>query len=248
MMDTTFLSRFSPSTMSQEALEAIFVKRKPLAKRVTELVRDGVLSHSKHHTLLVGPRGIGKTHFVSLVYYRLRAMADLQDSLVIAWLREEEWGVASFLDLLLTILHALIAELPNDAAAVEIEELYALPSADAERAATALLKEIVGNRTLLVIAENLNDIFAGLEEEGQQKLRSFLQENPFSTILATSQSLFDGISSQTSPFYGFFRIEHLEPLTLDEAVELLGNIARFRGDSQLARLLGTPPDALGSRP
>jgi len=239
-MDTTFLSRFTPSTMSREALEAIFVKREPLAQRVVELIRDSALTASKHHTLLVGPRGIGKTHFVSLVYYRLRGMEDLQGRLVIAWLREEEWGVASFLDLVLAILRALCEEYPEVALDGQVQAVYDLQPAEAERAAAALLKRVVGSRSLLIIAENLGEIFAGLELAGQQKWRSFLQENPFSTILATNQSLFDGISRQTDPFYGFFRTEHLQPLSLDEAIELLGNIARYREDDKLASLLRTP--------
>ena len=130
-MDSAFLSRFTPSTMSQDALEAIFVKREPLVQRIIDLIRDSALTPSKHHTLLIGPRGIGKTHLVSLIYYRLRDIDDLQDRLLIAWLREEEWGVASFLDLLLAILHAL-SNGQDTTLAREIEMIYQLPVDAAE--------------------------------------------------------------------------------------------------------------------
>ncbi|MDQ2688214.1 MAG: ArsR family transcriptional regulator, partial [Armatimonadota bacterium] len=69
-MRTQFLSRFTPSLMPAEALEAIFVQRERLARRTVELVRDSVLTEAKSHTLFVGPRGIGKTHLVSLIYHR----------------------------------------------------------------------------------------------------------------------------------------------------------------------------------
>ena len=61
-MKTTFLSRFTPSMMKQEDLEAIFVQREALARRMVELIRDSALTPSKHYTLLIGPRGIGKSH------------------------------------------------------------------------------------------------------------------------------------------------------------------------------------------
>jgi len=235
-----YLSRFTPSTMTAEALEAIFVQRQELAKRVVELIRESILTAAKHHTLLVGPRGMGKTHFVSLVYHRLRAMDDVRDRLLVAWLREEEWGISSFLDLLLAILQAVLIEQPDDTLAERMEALYTLSPRDAERTAAAIVREYVGGRTLLLLMENLDDVFKGLGEEGQQQWRSYLQENPFSTILATSQSLFNGVSLQTSPFYGFFRIRHLKGLTLDDAAQLLANIARLRGDNTLAAFIQTP--------
>lgn len=225
--------------MAAEVLEAIFVQRQELAERLVELIENSALTGSKQHTLLIGPRGIGKTHLVSLVYHRVRQLDSLRDRLIIAWLREEEWGVMSFLDLLLRILRALIAEDKNQELKDQVEGLYQLSSDEAERAAAALLKEYVARRTLLIIVENLDDLFHGLEDEGQKRLRSYLQENPFSTILATSQSLFGGVSLQTSPFYGFFRINHLEELTLEDATQLLTKIAELEGDEDLASLIKT---------
>ncbi len=127
-MKETFLSRFTPSMMKPESLEAIFVQREELARRVVGLIRDSALTEAKHQTLLVGPRGIGKTHLVSLIYHRVREMEDLRDKLLIAWLREEEWGVASFLDLLLRIFRALQSEYEDAALAERVEALYELPA------------------------------------------------------------------------------------------------------------------------
>jgi DNA-binding transcriptional ArsR family regulator len=239
-MTTTFLSRFTPSIMSPHVLEAIFVQRKPLAERLVELIQDSALTRSKHHTLLIGPRGIGKTHLVSLVYHRVRQSDVVREGhLLIAWLREEEWGVMSFLDLLLRIHRALIAEYRDEELERRFEALFEMSADEAERAAAELLKDYVGSRTLLLLIENLDDLFGGLDDEGQKRLRSYLQENPFSTILATSQSLFSGVSLQTSPFYGFFRITHLEELSIDDATQLLSNIAELDGDKDLAALIGT---------
>jgi tetratricopeptide (TPR) repeat protein len=239
------VSRFTPSLMKHEDLEEIFVQRHKLAQNIVELIRNSVITPSKHHTLLIGPRGIGKTHLVSLVYHRIREMDDLDDCLLIAWLREEEWGITSFLDLLLRIFRALQEQSEGRGAQLcapteRMEALYQLPPDAAERAAAELLKEVIGNCTLLLLMENLDDIFAGLGDEGQRRLRAFLQENACCAILATSQSLFNGVKLQTSPFYGFFRIHHLEDLTSEDATQLLANIARLEGDRELESFIQMP--------
>ena len=235
-----FVSTFTPSLMPHDTLEAILVQRHELVGRIVDLVRESATGGSKHHTLLIGPRGIGKTHIVSLVYHRARAIDELQDRLLIAWLREEEWGISTLRDLLIRILLTLAEEYSDPELRRRVDELYQHDPDAAERLAGELLKQHVAGRTVLVLAENLGDMFAGLGEEGQQRLRAYIQGNPFFTILATAQSLFGGIQQQTSPFYGFFRIYHLEELTLEEARELLGKVARLDEDEELSSFIRTP--------
>ncbi len=238
-MKATSLSRYTPSLMKAETLEAIFVQRHGLAEHIVELIRESALTPSKHYTLLIGPRGIGKTHFVSLVYHRICLMDDLRDRILIAWLREEEWGVTSFLDLLLRIFRALQEEYNDIELAKKVESLYSSPET-AESKAVVMLREFIGERTLLLLVENLDELFAGLEDKGQKKLRSFLQESSCCTILATAQSLFNGVKLQTSPFYGFFRIRYLKDLNAEEAAQLLTNLAKLNGDRELESFIQTP--------
>ncbi|MFB2897518.1 tetratricopeptide repeat protein [Aerosakkonemataceae cyanobacterium BLCC-F50] len=239
-MKLIYLSPFTPSLMMPEILEQIFVQRQNLAEQIIELIRESATTPSKHYTLLIGPRGIGKTHLISLIYHRICKMADLRDRLLIAWVNEEEWGISSFLDLVVRILKALEKEYNDSELAKRIESLYQLTADHAESAASELLKETIGNRTLLLLIENLDEVFAGLDDQGQKQLRSYLQENSFCTIVATAQSLFNGVKLQTSPFYGFFRIRHLKDLTLDEAVELLAKVAKVQGDRELESFIRTP--------
>ncbi len=82
--------------MSPETLEAILVQRHALAEHLVELIRASALTDNKHFQLLIGSRGIGKTHLVSLIYHRVAKMEDLRDKLLIAWLQEEEWGYCVF--------------------------------------------------------------------------------------------------------------------------------------------------------
>lgn len=239
-MPETFLSRFTPSLSKPETLQAINVGRQMELKRIIELVTDSVKTDSKHHVLLVGPRGIGKTHLISLVNYSLQEKDNLRKQMIVVWLKEEEWGVSSFLDLLVRIMQNLAETGQTDLQAEKVESLFDKEERNAEQTAMRLLKEAVRDKTLVLLAENLNEIFKGLGEKGQQKLRSFIQENPFISIVATSQSLFPAVASQKKPFYGFFRLYHLAGLSFAEAVELLINIAKLKNDEELANYLKTP--------
>lgn len=229
--------------MSPEALEAILVQRHQLAKDLETGIRESILTDKKHFYLLLGTRGIGKTHLVALTYHRIAKMEDLRDKLVIAWLREEEWGVTSFLDLLLRIFRALQGEYPQQYATEldeKVEALYQLSASEAELVAADILREFVGEKTLLLLTENLDDLFDGLGEVGQKRFREYIQKYGFFTILATAQSMFDGVLQNDAPFYEFFQVHQLEELTLEQARQLLRNIARQEEKKDLEEFILTP--------
>jgi tetratricopeptide (TPR) repeat protein len=245
-MANQMISAFTPSLMSPQELETILVQRQDLAQELFEKIVLSATTPAKHYALLIGMRGMGKTHLVALIYYRLLAeltkTPTLKDKLVIAWLREEEWGVDSWLDLVSRILRALAVEEPQSK--LILEELRRISIEDSiDRAAanaTRLLKEAIGDRTLLLIMENLDDLFKGLGEAGQQQFRSFLQAEQCCTILATTPALFTAVQSRTKPFFGFFNPIHLDRLTVPEAIEMLGKIATLGGQEDLASFLQTP--------
>jgi tetratricopeptide (TPR) repeat protein len=242
-MKNTFLSRFTPSLMTAETLEAIFVQRHELVADLIEAIRESALTKNKHFRLLIGGRGMGKTHTISLIYHRLSKMDDLKDKLSIAWMREEEWGISSFLDLLMRIFRALEQEYPEEYKAKlesKIEMLYQMSADEAGDKAAQLLREFVGKRTLLLLMENLDDIFSGLGDIGQKQFRAYIQNYSFITILATTQRLFNGIKQKNAAFYGWFYPENLEQLELEGVVDLLERITKVQGNQELESFIQSP--------
>ena len=237
-------SRYSPGNMDRQSLEALFVGRGDDMDDVLSRVTTSIRSPEKHYILLVGPRGSGKTHFLALAYHRLMDRvdaADACDSVAVALLNEEEWGVASFLDLVVRILRALASEASDLNA--EIDEIYNVFSkdpSDAEAFAVARLREHTRGRTLLLLCENLVDLFNGLGEEGQKRWRAAIQEDGNWAIVASTPSLFSAIRLQKNPFYGFFTIRNLKKIDLDTGIELLAKKAVHEGETDLAEFLRTP--------
>ncbi|MFM7199951.1 MAG: AAA family ATPase [Myxococcota bacterium] len=240
------LSYFTPSMMKPALLEAVFVKRAPMLEHLLTQVHQGLMGGSLPQVLLMGPRGMGKTHLISLLYHRAAALPDVQERACIAWLKEEEWSVDSWLELLRVILQALLQRDPlAKASGVSLkDQLATLHHAgsieEATRRVEQLLLSYLAGRRMLLLMENLDQIFEGLQEEGQRRWRAFLQTHANTCIVATSQSLFAGITAHSQPFYGFFRQEHLESFTLDDACQMLAGVARARQDEPLACIIEQP--------
>ncbi|MGO8677581.1 MAG: ArsR family transcriptional regulator [Limisphaerales bacterium] len=239
MSQSKFISRFSPNRTAPEDLERILVQRHELLAQAVALLRESALTGNKHHLLFVGPRGCGKTHLLALIAYRLGNQADLADRLRIAWLNEDETST-SFLDLLLRIYRALAGRYPGEFPAGELDALYGVEPDEAEARLTEDLVHRAGNRTVLVLAENLDALFNGLGESGQRDWRALIQNHPIFATAASAQSLFAGVSDRQQPFFGFFDTRRLSPLTVDEAAELLRKIARLNGSGELEAFLDTP--------
>ena len=237
-------SRYSPGNMDRESLEALFVGRGDVMEDVLSRVTTSIRSPEKHYVLLVGPRGSGKTHFLALAYHLLMDRfdaANARGSVAVALLKEEEWGVASFLDLVVRILRALADRAPDlDAEIAGIYDRFSKDPADAEAFAVARLRQRTRGKTLLLLCENLVDLFDGLGEEGQKRWRSTIQEDGNWTIVASTPSLFSAVTLQDNPFYGFFTIRALEKIDFDTGLDLLARKAVHEGKTELADFLRTP--------
>ncbi|MCX7256098.1 MAG: AAA family ATPase [Polaromonas sp.] len=235
-----YFSHFTPSMMPPETLEAMLVQREPTLSRCLDYVVESLKTGSSHHTLFVGPRGIGKTHLISLLHHRLTKTQEAQNKALIAWMREEEWGVTSFFELVLRILRTLDASYPQFNIEKRTSPIYDMSIAEAEKQAESLLLEVLGEKRLVVFLENLDDLFEQLGDQGQKAWRAFIQNHNNMILVCTTPSLFAGVSLQKSAFYGFFDIEPLTELSFEEVVLLLEKIATERGDQDLAEFILTP--------
>jgi tetratricopeptide (TPR) repeat protein len=239
MSGRAFVSRFSPNRTDTKVLEEIFVQRHALAKTWFERLRDSAITEAKHHLLAVGPRGCGKSHLVAILAARLQNDPQVAEKLCIAWLPEDE-TTPSFWKFLLRILRALNARYGDEFPPPPRDELEDKEDDHRSRTLTDYLLKRLDHRTLLVVVENLDDVMRGLKSEGQKRWRAFLQEHPIVFTLATSQQLTEDVSDRDRPFFNFFQVEHLEPLTADDALLLLQKIATLSSDAVLSAFLRSP--------
>ena len=227
-MNTVPISRFTPSTMPEEMLERLFMVRQPVLEALMKRIKTLGHTPSPHHTLLVGPRGAGKTHLISLVYHRSKSLTDPSNSnskpLRIAWLPEDPWTLVSYGRLLAAILERVVPNFDN----LKSTE----PQLDAHIRHTS--RE---DGPILVLAENLDQILDAIGDAGQQKLRNLLQTESGILIIASTTRLDRSLSSHAAPFFGFFDTIRLDPFSPEEAREMLTTLAREANNSELAKRL-----------
>ena len=227
-MSAVSISRFTPSTMPEDLLARLFVVRQPVLESLMKRVGDLGATPSPHHTLLVGPRGAGKTHLISLVYHRAKQLADARKNarLRIAWLPEDPWTIVSYARLLAAILERVSPD-------------TGVKSADEAELDARLRSTSRKDGPVLVLMENVDQILDALGEVGQQKLRNLLQTESGVLIIGSTTRLDRSLSSHAAPFFGFFDTIRLEPFSPEEAREMLTALAREAGNAELAERLSS---------
>ncbi|MHA3019570.1 AAA family ATPase [Mycobacterium sp. BMJ-28] len=206
---------YSPGTADAADLEARTVGRDALLSRLTQRLGTAAKDGSRPHTLLVGPRGSGKTHTARVVLHRLRAEHMLP--LVVP---EDALAIGSYADLLVELLRAHDREAKH-----RRDDVVAL-----ERT----ILDIADGAMVLAVIENLDRVFAAIGEAGQGSLRAWVETSTAVTIFATAPALFPGVSSRTQPWYGSFIVEELADLDAADGARIIARAAADRGDDELA--------------
>ena len=149
------LSTYTPSNTDPELLKRIFVQREKLLERIVDRLSRSMTTGDKHHILLIGPRGCGKTNLVSLAVWELQKKSQLADCMRIAWLGEDD-SFTGLIHLAFGIASQLAKEYPKEFPADFKTAVRGLPNDDA---ALAVLQSTVGRlgaRNLLLVTENMD--------------------------------------------------------------------------------------------
>ncbi|MEA2075479.1 MAG: tetratricopeptide repeat protein [Euryarchaeota archaeon] len=223
MSDVVFY-RFQPDAMDRGTLERLFTgkKRKTLMKKLTKEIKTSVKNRTPRYYLIFGPRGVGKTHFVTLLY------CDVEEQIGSALpvkLSEEEFSIYRVSDLLLRIL-----ELSKDR---EID-LSKFKRMSEDEVVVAALEELKSTGKMVVLfMENLNQILGEqMSKQEMQKLRSVFQTENIFTVVTTAPLIFPQVSEHEEPFFNFFEIVYLDELTRSELKELVKEIATIDNDEK----------------
>lgn len=238
MIIRPIISAYTPSNTDPNVLKRIFVQREKLLERIVDRLSRSMMSGDKHHMLLVGPRGSGKTHLISLATWELQGRKELAHVMRVAWLGEDD-SFTGLVHLAFGIANRLAEEYPDEFPADFKTPVRGLSQDDAALAVLQSTLKHLGKKSLLLVTENMDQTFHSLGDSGQKKWRAFLQETRKIATLATAQQLFAGVSDRNEAFFGFFDIQHLEPLTVDQAAELIARISIEQSKPELAEYLQT---------
>ena len=235
MNDLSLHMIFSPQNCSLELLEATLTRQcRALAEDLVDRLGDACRHGRASRHILIGPRGSGKTHVLSYVRRKLAERCRDGAALTVISLSEEERTVTRLLDFLLACIRA--ADIPLSKAMSRIRRV---PRAAAVEEARAILREHLTERPALIVIENFSVMLAGMAEDAAGELRAFFQSEPRLSLLASATTLYANSERADHPFYGFFAIEPMRDLSVEDAREFLRRLALWREDADLARMLTT---------
>ncbi|AKB38979.1 hypothetical protein MSSAC_4389 [Methanosarcina siciliae C2J] len=218
----TTLYRYSPENVPPEILKNIFVGRDDIFEKTFKELETAGKNKTPRFYLIVGSRGIGKSHFLIMLYYRIKQ--ELSSFYIPIKFAEEEYSVYRASDFFLRILQERNEDISGILSLRDEDEIL---DASLDRLKEIAKKE---NKTYLIFVENLHEVFRQFDVKEVQKLRSIFQKYDFFSIIASSPIIFPGVAESEEPFYNFFRIQHLREFTVDEIKILLKKIAEIEGN------------------
>ena len=223
---TPVLRKFNPGTFqSDEELIKQFVVRHRELGILMDILRNNAGASVCQHTLIVAPRGRGKTMMLARIAAELRTSEALRRNFLPVRFMEESYEVFDAGEFWLDALFHLAPEVARHDAdmADELREAHAefgkrWRGRDLEEQARAVVLDTAQRlgKKLVLMVENCQTLFDDVDERFGWSLRKTLQTEPNVVFLGTSTTRMAALEDVQGPFYEFFRPLVLQPLPLDE--------------------------------
>ena len=219
------IKKYNPGFLTDSEIISSFCVRTGEFDSIIESVRE-CTGNSNTHTIVIGPRGSGKTHLLLRVAAEVRRGTLLAGFFPIVF-AEESYEVSTIGEFWLECLGRLAEQAPEDERAnlrLSYDDIRATAN-DRELADRSLglildFADHHGKRVLLLV-ENLNMLFSDLvDPDAGWRLRHTLQTEPRIILLGSATSRFKEIDSPDHALYDLFRLVTLRPLDTDECTVL----------------------------
>ncbi len=234
--------KYNPGFLSDDEVVASFCIRKAEFAALLESIHASE-GNANAHSLVVGPRGSGKTHLLLRVVAEVRRDARLSGFYPIVF-AEESYEVATLGEFWLECLNHLAEQAPEAERAslrLSYDDLRATP--DDRDLAGRCLGTILDfadryEKRLLLTVENLNTLFADIADpDAGWRLRHTLQTEPRIVLLGSATSRFDEIDHPDHALYDLFRVMTLQALDTEECDTLWSALSGQPQGSQPIRPL-----------
>ncbi|MFM7166263.1 MAG: hypothetical protein ACKO3T_13565, partial [Planctomycetaceae bacterium] len=206
---------------------AITVGRDAVLQDTLEILRSGIGKKPKHHQLFIGPRGIGKTHLLSLFEDSVQADPALNAAWHVVRFPEETHRILSFSDFLLRLCEILRDTLPAEPRWAALFQHLATEASDQKIVDTLVpairARRLSHRQSLVLLLENLNQLLDVQFRDPRHaaSLRGFLMEDNGCLLIATAPLHFGSVADHKQPFYDFFDVQFLDQLTEQQTFELI---------------------------
>lgn len=205
----------------------------------------------KQHWMIIGPRGIGKSHLLTLVYHRVKSDPDLSKTWIPVLFPEEIRMAGDLAKFIERGINEIIYDLKKEEPALtndlqqKIESARNISFNDRADYLLDVLKSISTNtgKHIIFFAENLQQILGKrLNAIDQKKLRAFLQESDALLLIGSATTIFEALHDHSHPFYHFFHLRRLQDLSYEEVKDLVIDlVSKDASQLQVEAVLANEP-------
>ncbi len=238
----TGIKKYNPGFLSDDEIVASFCVRNTEFESLLESLHAST-GNSNAHSLVIGPRGSGKSHLLLRVAAEIRRNESLSGFCPVVF-AEESYEVSTIGEFWLGCLEHL-AEQAAEEERVDLRLSHGdlRTIRDDRELANRCLGAILdfadrhGKRMVLLV-ENLNMLFADMvDPEAGWRLRHTLQTEPRIVLLGSATSRFDEIDHPDHALYDLFRVITLHPLDIGECVSLWRTVSGQDAEERVVRPL-----------
>ncbi len=236
------IKKYNPGFLTEEELIASFCVRVPEYKVILESLQTWAESSSPH-TLVIGPRGSGKTHLLLRTVAEIHRDPDLNTIFPVLF-AEESYEISTCGEFWLEALGHLAEQAPA-AEQERLKQSYGEIQATQDdktlalRSLGVLLDFADGHhQRLLLVVENLNMLFADMADaDAGWQLRHTLQTEPRILLLGSATSRFAEIDCPDHALYDLFRVIALHPLDTEDCQVLWQSVCQQEAAQRAIRPL-----------
>jgi len=225
----------NPALLPGETLLSEFTARGDLLRRILGIIRDNQLGSPPQNILLIGPRGMGKSTTLWAIFHSINLRENRMKG---QWqpvvFDEESRRIGDLADFWLECISQW--EVANGKPPRSAETLLDHRPQDIEHAARDMFLKLAeeNDRRVLLLIDNIDAIFTNINDRGaEHRLRAFLMESDRVMVIGAAPAPFPEVSDMDRPFYDYFRIFDLKPLTFVETQACLLELAKQRGDEKI---------------
>ena len=213
----TVVKKYNPAFQSDDDVVASFCVRQAELESLLQSLQAST-GASNTHSLVIGPRGSGKTHLLLRVAAEIRREPHLSSFYPIVF-AEESYEVSTAGEFWLECLGHLAEQAPEEERAnlrLTYDDLRTTPDDyDLGNRCLGAIRDFADRlgKRLVLLVENLNMLFADMtDSEAGWRLRHTLQNEPQIVLFGSATSRFDEIDHPDHAFYDLFRTVTLRPL------------------------------------
>lgn len=220
---------YQSANADAESIKESFIIRKHEYEIIMEDIRRNPMQGSVQHYLLLGRRGSGKSTLLKRIQVEIDTDEELSKNYIAINLAEEQANIYRLSDLWEEILQ----ELEH----AEVDVTYPAWDDDAQSYSRKLITAVHdaihrSAKKVVLLLDNIDRIFENLKGDAAL-LREYLLNFDDLKIIGGSTRMTEHFWKYDRPFYEFFRILNLPPLTSIEVKTLLLHWAEKLGQPEL---------------